>query len=64
MSDQDPRRATVRDLTPQEVENIGLAWDEKMGPCRDVVKRFLAGSDALDCGCPKCGTTIRLGAPA
>jgi hypothetical protein len=41
-------------LTPSEQNAIKDAWREKMGPCVTQVKEFLAGSDQIGCGCPRC----------
>ena len=45
-------------LTPTEIGNIRLTWQNDMGRCRDIVRRFLAEQDDLQCGCPKCTARI------
>jgi hypothetical protein len=42
-------------LTPEETREIANVWQKDMSDCREKVSRFLAGSDDLHCGCPRCG---------
>jgi hypothetical protein len=42
-------------LTREEIEAIGTAWNsQRQGQNINLVHQFLAGSDRLSCGCPKC----------
>jgi|HubBroStandDraft_6_1064221.scaffolds.fasta_scaffold00449_11 hypothetical protein len=41
-------------LTPEEIGRIRTAWSYGMNTGRERVRRFLAGDDHLNCGCPRC----------
>jgi hypothetical protein len=42
-------------LTREEIEAIRTEWNSQLqGQSRNLVHQFLAGSDRLGCGCPKC----------
>jgi hypothetical protein len=58
----DPNAPLSWHLTPRQQTAIGDTWrngatpkvDENLKKSKTQVAEFLAGSDSLDCGCPKC----------